>query len=284
MNKCWCGSTDLVVCYEGNIRDGTWGKFQTGVIHECQACHTQMLDRSLWREAEFYRQDYRPHVGETAEQFTGLHDAEQATHFAVLKDCGLTVRERAVVDIGCGGGSFIDHIAGLTDYACGVDPGNYERAYVFKSVLDVPFKADLAVSFSVIEHVGDPVTFLRDIASIMDPDGDLIVSTPNLNDFRMIFPIPEFASFFYRTQHNWYFSEESLVKLLTHCGFDVMNPVYKQTYGLENALRWARDRKPSLMNGKVIPNDSMASLTWTHYLEQHGLSDRLYLWARKPAA
>src|SRR4029453_7290007 len=53
------------------------------------------------------------------------------------------------------------------------------RAQNLERLDEVQDVFDLVVSFQVIEHVPDPVGFLRGLAGRVAPGGELIVTTPN---------------------------------------------------------------------------------------------------------
>ncbi len=95
-----------------------------------------------------------------------------------------------VLDIGCGSGfhrslAFIKAVASQVD---GVDPGedidrNDSLVMRWRGNLQqapVPEKAyDLAVAYNVVEHVADPVAFLKAVHRILKPGGRFWALTPH---------------------------------------------------------------------------------------------------------
>ncbi len=103
---------------------------------------------------------------------------------------------RRVLDAGCGEGYGAALLAGTAALVVGVDrdpeavgwaAGKYgatERlAFVAADVAALPIAdggADLVCCFQVIEHLPDPVAFLREVRRVLAPGGALMLTTPNL--------------------------------------------------------------------------------------------------------
>ena len=91
----------------------------------------------------------------------------------------------------------------------------------------------------------------------------------------------EFAPFFYRTAHRWYFDESSLAKCAEKAGFEVAATSYVHKYGLANTMHWLRDKRPK--GGAKLPGiDAMADQFWKAYLEKNEASDTIFMELRAP--
>jgi SAM-dependent methyltransferase len=197
-----------------------------------------------------------------------------------------SIRGRAVADIGCAAGSFLDHIHGLTETAVAIEPftGYHDslraRGYdVFQYTNDAAKawtgRVDNAFSFSVLEHVDNPRRFLSDIAALLTDDGELMLSTPNRTDALMELLPDAYPAFFYRSVHRWYFDAASLSALAEHAGLIVREIRCVHRYSLSNALRWIRDRKPG--GREDLPHiDARLDAVWQRHLEAEGAGDYLY--------
>jgi SAM-dependent methyltransferase len=101
---------------------------------------------------------------------------------------------RDVLDVGCNTGYGTIRFLPLANRVVGVDvsPRAIEAAreravdgrpeFVQTSGFDLPFpdgSFDLVTSFQVLEHVPDPLVFLRQLARVMRPGGVVILATPN---------------------------------------------------------------------------------------------------------
>ncbi|MGB0670759.1 MAG: methyltransferase domain-containing protein, partial [Rhodospirillales bacterium] len=132
-------------------------------------------------------------------------------------------------------------------------------------------------SIQVIEHVADPVGFLRDAGRLLRKDsGRLFITTPNRRDFLMKALPDIYPAFFYRRAHRWYFDNASLARCAAKAGLKVEVTGALQRYGLSNTLLWMRDGRPS--GGAVLPGiDEGADSYWKTYLEQSGTAEMLFM-------
>jgi len=82
-------------------------------------------------------------------------------------------------------------------------------------------KYDFAVLNSVIEHVHEPIEFIQQISGrFLNTGGYLIVTCPNIYSTQTISRGSEFEQFHWG--HVWYYSEDTLLSLLTKCGFELI--------------------------------------------------------------
>jgi len=291
-----CAGNDWRPVHEGPVRDGAFGNLtERSIVARCQTCGADRLDEGSCRDEAFYQgTDYRQSLDESsdAEGFFAAHDILQGERLGVLWPESL--RGKTVADVGCGGGSFIDHVSGLAAECVAVEPGEAyhaslaERGYrVFpfaaEAAADLGGAVDWAFSFDVIEHVGDPRAFLEDIAALLKPDGRLLISTPNRDDALMELASAAYPQFFYRAAHRWYFDAESLAHCADRAGLQIETVRYVQRYGLANASAWMRDGRPSGRDSLPHLDEPMLDKTWQAHLEQRGAADRLYAFLKKKA-
>ena len=102
---------------------------------------------------------------------------------------------------------------GLRNVACGT----------FESALPTLPRDFAAANLShVLEHVPAPVEFLRSIASVLAPDGVLLVSLPNVDSLQRRLRGQSWDGWQFK-QHLWHFSFKSLTNLLSAAGYDVVS-------------------------------------------------------------
>jgi 2-polyprenyl-3-methyl-5-hydroxy-6-metoxy-1,4-benzoquinol methylase len=284
-----CGGIDTRVVYNGPIRLGKFGNISIEhyCLRQCNSCHVIALPPIIENIAPYYEsQTYRYEIdggGEVADYFR-LHDAEQLRH---LKITGTSeFRDKTVADIGCGGGAFLDNIKGYAKLAIAIEPSEVFRAslskrgyipcaYVEDALHDYKNKVDIAVSFSVLEHVDDPLLFLKQIYMLLLPNGKLILSTPNSDDV-LLQALPDgYSQFFYRKTHLWYFNSSSLSKLLEFAGFKEIKIIPYHRFGIANFLAWLKDKAPK---GELQMDFITQAIdaTWKAELERTFRCDYLY--------
>lgn len=287
-----CGSDGWSIAYEGPIRDGAFGRVTSGLVGRCNGCGVERLDEALClKDAAYVDEDYRRHVGQDHDLARHFAAHDELARFTLDTLWPVALRGKTIADIGCGGGSLLDHVRGLPDQAVAIDPDRtfarslQGRAYRWyetarSAAADFAGRIDVAFSVQVIEHVTNPREFLADIAALLKPEGLLILSTPNRGDILMDLLPDDFPAFFYRTQHRWYFDAVTLSHAIVAAGLRVREIRHVHRYGFANAVLWLRDRKPS---GRSVLSviDREADALWKAWLERSGRADNLYILAER---
>ena len=131
-----------------------------------------------------------------------------------------------VLDVGCGPGELLHFVR--MNRACvvvGVELA-WRESFLARSqhgidvvsadALHVPFGAcfDVIFALHVIEHVPDPVACVKQLISVLAPDGRLIIECPNLYIPSGGMPIRRF----FERAHIWTFSLKSLERVITEAG------------------------------------------------------------------
>ncbi len=148
-----------------------------------------------------------------------------------------------VVDIGCSTGEFLiaaRQLFGIEPLGLDVSPAAVARARQHGIDAEVATVETAPVRFTslaaataidVIEHVMEPVTFLRQIAARLRPGGMLYLETPNphatvyrlgawLSRLMAGRPEPVFERLF-PPEHQYYFPPQALRLAAEHAGFEV---------------------------------------------------------------
>ena len=287
--QCEICSGEYHELYNGNIRDGAYGGVKiSAVIYQCNQCGVQRLREKDCIPDEYYETgEYRERLEESLESKRAAVEQDEMQHHTLQAFFPNSLRGKNILDVGCGVGSLLDMLKNVSHSQIGIEPCSShleslsKRGYkVYPSLSEAAednnSTIDYAFSIQVIEHVKNPREFLEEIKKLIKPRGRLLISTPNKNDILMTLLKDEFYSFFYRTQHRWYFDENSLTKCAELAGFRVDNIHFIHRYGMANTLYWLKDRNP---NGKVRMNgiDNMADSLWQAYLENSKQSDNIYM-------
>jgi 2-polyprenyl-3-methyl-5-hydroxy-6-metoxy-1,4-benzoquinol methylase len=150
-----------------------------------------------------------------------------------------TLRDKKLVDIGCGNGYFISVAKESCGQTFGTEFSDRLRTFaakktglpIFSESLDqLPETGfDVVTMFDVIEHVPDPNLFIAAVDRILNPGGHLLIFTPNFDSFG-IRVMGNRSSIIDPTEHIILYTLRSLRFLAARFGYQV---VYTETAGLD---------------------------------------------------
>lgn len=284
-----CGSSNWKTTYSGKIRDGKFGNLLDDcIIGKCKTCKVERLaEKFCFDDSKYELHKYREKIGQKTNIDDYFKNHDIFTLFTQKSVWPMSLRNKIVMDVGCGGGSLLDNIKGFTKEQIAVEPfSKYQsslasRGYKVFANLDLANQKynkviDIAFSIQVIEHVKNPLKFLKQIRKLLNSQGKLILSTPNREDILMHSSPEIYKSFFYRVVHRWYFDKTSLINCATRAGFNVEKFVFVHKYGMSNFINWLKANKPTGFEKLSYINDIVDSF-WKKYLESEGKSDSLYI-------
>lgn len=161
-------------------------------VSECASCHvvfTEPRPASLDRYYPIRYRGYGPLVTRILAAFYSARVNRWAKRYPTGK---------SVLEIGCGPGLMLAAFAKRGWKALGIErnedaasrarqtPGVEVTA---KPLNEMPLDArfDLIILFHVLEHIGNPVSLLKDCAGRLAPDGRVIVNVPNIDSWQSHF-------------------------------------------------------------------------------------------------
>jgi 2-polyprenyl-3-methyl-5-hydroxy-6-metoxy-1,4-benzoquinol methylase len=158
---------------------GRWAPYRV-----CPSCGTGSIDVV---GEEYWTPGARP--SEEQHQFWGGRVAQwEAT-------IGRPDRGRVLVDIGCAFGHFVAWANDAGWDAWGVEPSEWAReqsvadkSRIVSSLDEIPGAVDQFTLWDVLEHVDDPVGFLRSLAARSSTGGSILVSSPNFAALKVRWP------------------------------------------------------------------------------------------------
>lgn len=191
----------------------------------------------------------------------------------------------SVLDVGANAGAFLKEVEPYVSSVIGIEPGDSHRAWASRElgltfVKDITElgdrKFDVIALFHTLEHVWNPVDFLRVLGRYLVPGGIIVIEVPNVNDALVaLYKIPAYVTFYYQKAHLYYFSHATLAKTIAAAGGRA-EITGLQRYDLSNHLRWAIDGQPG---GQGYYNAVLVDQVQTAYAEalvQAGFSDTLW--------
>jgi SAM-dependent methyltransferase len=212
---------------------------KTFLIVECRNCR---LIRLYPQPSPIELRDYYPQGYWFVPESSAADSLEQAYRRFVLRD-HLRFVERAlreseeeglVLDVGCGGGLFLQMLAerrkskvvGL-DFSLDAANVAWRRAGV-PAVCATLTRAPIApgscaaiTMFHVLEHLYDPASYLESARELLRPDGRLIVQVPNAACWQFLL-FGERWNGIDVPRHLVDFRLSDLDSLLDHCGFEIL--------------------------------------------------------------
>ncbi len=199
----------------------------------CKACSLVFLSPRLASVREVYESDAIKnsiYYAESIEDDKDTFRQRLALAGAFLKN------KKTVLDIGASVGTFLAvcRESGFTGlHGVELNPGSRAQAKALFSLTltnDLPagVKADLANMSDLIEHLEDPLAYLKGLRAYMRDDGILLITTPDFERWitRLVNIKPE--------EHLFYFTKETLRQLLEMAGYEVLH--------LGNTTRFVRFR------------------------------------------
>ncbi len=236
-----------------------------GKICQCRKCGLVIQDVSQTdKELEHY---YNKEYQKTNSLDTGREQTPQDHFKDRLKTLApiltnidpLLTPQMRVLEIGCGTGELLYSIKDRVKEVVGVElnKGFVEfmnndlkiKAYA-QDLKAIDFKDttfDLIISIATLDHLPDPMQTLEAMKKILSPDGKIYLELPNRNEALNFFlPSPQrerFNTFFWHKAHFFYFTQESLARLLDKAGF-TSEMTCRHEYTLINYLNWYFSGQP----------------------------------------
>ena len=168
----------------------------------------------------------------TDERFVSQANAREKTFNKSLKIIEKYVPKGKLLDIGTAGGSFLAAAKKREWSVHGIEPNKWlcdwgKRNYgieIQQGTLEKnSFEQesfDLATLWDVLEHVPDPTDTLTRINKLLKQNGYLVVNYPDIGS--SVAKLMKRKWVFILTVHLYYFTPETITKLLNKCGFEVV--------------------------------------------------------------
>jgi 2-polyprenyl-3-methyl-5-hydroxy-6-metoxy-1,4-benzoquinol methylase len=169
----------------------------------------------------------------------------------------LVSKQKRILDIGSGYGFFLEGLKNKKYNVSGIEVSKDRRKISKKNsnaelfnvnlINETPEigKFDLVVMFHVLEHIADPINFLKKIRQLMNPKAQILIEVPNLDDFQINLN-EAYRKWYWQRAHLQYFSPKTLKKVLKESGFKKISVFGNQRYSLENMMSWKINNEPQI--------------------------------------
>lgn len=202
-------------------------------------------------------------------------------------------KKQSLLDIASGYGLFLKEMEKLGYKVTGIEVSEERRKDSSKvtkaKILNINLlnddsalgNFDVITMFHVLEHIKDPVLFLKTAKKHLNKNGKLIIEVPNSDD--LLLRVSEgYRDFYWQRAHLLYLNRNSLKKIVKKVGLSVVDIFYVQRYSLENFMNWFILGKPQISKPVFKTNSPYSWLEdyYKNYLCKEGETDTLVLIAK----
>ena len=226
-----CGSED----YEPEFR------VRDNPLVKCINCELRFFTNIPFDLNDIYQKDYSVHGdgrGEYDEHFEYRRERFGRERITLLETyCG-DLSSKTLLDVSCGMGDFLSIAKEVCRHCFGTEFSMYMREFAEKktglniySDLEVlpEQDIDLITAFDVIEHIPDPIFFMKAISNLLNKNGNLLIYTPNFDSFS-VRVMKEHSQLLTSVEHLMLFNDTSLRELGSLVGLEA---IHTETRGLD---------------------------------------------------
>lgn len=251
--QCTLCQSDNVTYIPNKIRNDTEGIYK---MYRCEHCQTHFLyPRPVNAQLQkYYDGAFREEVhADTYYHYDVLDSVfqrfmqEARTRVGRVSD--ELKREDEILEIGCSVGYFLDAAADRVKAVYGTEWDKKAQAYIRDRLKKTNIKVsdnpedfnrqfDKIFMFHVLEHIESPISFLKDLKSVLKPGGKIYIEVPNVDDILVkTYECDAFKNFYYKKAHLYNFNEKGLSYVFEQAGYQYQID-FIQRYDLSNHLYW----------------------------------------------
>ncbi|MDB2481409.1 class I SAM-dependent methyltransferase [Porticoccaceae bacterium] len=282
--KCYLCGSDRSSKVSGKVRDCE----EIG-IRKCDDCGLVYLDTHDHLSENFYNKSYDKEIFDQWDHQTYLN------YCKVDDDRRLSqilphVSNRSYLDVGCGAGGVAISGEKFCSEISVVEPMEKWRNMLEKKGVDV-FKSaaelgdrkyDVISMFHVLEHIKDPISFLKQYKDNLAKDGVMLVEVPSSDDVLLkLYESEVFSEFSYWSPHLFLFNPDTLAKVVNKAGCEVVSIQQVQRYPLSNHLKWlAKSTGGGHIDWSFLDSPDLSS-AYESQLAKLGMCDTIFAWIKR---
>ena len=168
-----------------------------------------------------------------------------------LKKFHKILKNNSILDIGFGDGSFlVKNKISSSKFGVEVNKKHLNDIKKHKKITvsnNVNIKNkffDVITMFHVLEHINEPIQFLKKIKLLMKKNSKLIIEVPSANDCLILQKNEKFLKHTLWSEHLILHTKKSLNKFCQLAGFSKIKVYNIQRYNFNNHLNWIMNGKP----------------------------------------
>ena len=203
------------------------------------------------------------------------------------------IKNKTLLDFGCGAGGFIEIAKQSAKKALGVEleialqSSFKERGLkVFSNILKAQkegLRYDVITSFHVFEHLPDPKRVILELSKLLTDQGEIIIEVPNSNDALLtLYENNDFQNFSYWSQHLFLFNKKTMTEFVKQSGLKLNWIKHIQRYPISNHLYWMAKGKPGGHKLWSYLDSDELNFEYERLLAQVGKTDTIILGVSNP--
>ncbi|OUV61456.1 MAG: hypothetical protein CBC88_00295 [Candidatus Pelagibacter sp. TMED128] len=221
-------------------------------VYRCQVCKLEFLNKKFVKKFlthSFYRKEY---VKLYDKKFFSNKNNHYNKIFSKIKKY---TKNKRVLEIGAGGGYLYHYLKTNVKKYEAVELSGVQRKYLskkfniktYKEIDDAPKNSfDVVIIISVLEHVTDPINFLKNLKVLLKKRGRIIIECPSINDpLVQLYGNQSYKNFYYRPVHINYFNKTHLKKIVKFSNLKLIKTFSVLVYSITNHLGWHFNNKGS---------------------------------------
>lgn len=210
----WVGITDVKRCWRKCLGCKLWHQRRNYPLKDLEVIY-----RNGYRHPDFRGET----IKQAFERIIDIKDSENDTRVKWLTS-SIDIPE-AMLDIGSGIGVFPYR---MTEYGCHVwcvEENEYSLEFInslgIKCIRGIPYysKFGLVSLVHVLEHIEDPIGFLKDVSTLLLQDGKLFIEVPDAIEFDILPPYRDD----FNSCHTHFYEIPTLFKVLNRAGYNVID-------------------------------------------------------------
>lgn len=276
--KCYLCGNNKFEKISNRVRD-----IKNKSVLQCKKCELVFLENFNHIKNNFYEKSKMRQGEEQPKGWKAYLDKCAQDDFRRAEFLKKEVEGKSLLDFGCGAGGFLSMLKNIKKIT-GVEKDekiikkiqkNFNLK-IYEDLGEIREKFDVITLFHVIEHLKNPKKILERLRGFLNPEGKIIIETPNSSDALLtLYNCRTFSDFYYWSCHLHLFNEKSIKLLLKKCGYQSAQVVQIQRYPLSNHLYWLARRKPDGHKIWNFLNNKELNILYQNQLAKKGICDTI---------
>jgi 2-polyprenyl-3-methyl-5-hydroxy-6-metoxy-1,4-benzoquinol methylase len=136
-------------------------------------------------------------------------------------------------------------------------------------------KYDFVICMHLLEHLSDPVQFLKNIKPLLTSDGKVLFEVPNIECWLDEIS-KEYYDFSFLREHYSYWTAKTLRLAFEKADYEALDIYTREVYSIENHINWLRTGKPFIKYNQMFMPDERIEWINEIYKERIGKDGKGY--------